>query len=103
MDRPERPVQPGIKNETIRNIQSYLIEFQTYQIVKRTQYQYRFNGVHRKGNVTVKKVIDSQGTVKPVNLSNLKEANSKLQILNGAGISKSMKFKCGLELGDSFP
>ncbi|CAD8210939.1 unnamed protein product [Paramecium pentaurelia] len=102
--------QPGIRSESIRKISNLLNEFQAFQIIKKTSYSFIQDAAFRNGRVITKKLINTQGTVKPINLSQLHEVNKGLEQLKALAnkqdkceIEKSMKFKCGLELGDKFP
>ncbi|CAD8124459.1 unnamed protein product [Paramecium sonneborni] len=102
--------QPGIRSEQIRKISNLLNEFETFQVIKKTSYQFIQDGTLRKGRVNTKKLITTQGTVKPINLQQLQEVNKGLEQMKALAnkqdkceIEKEMRFKCGLELGDKFP
>ncbi|CAD8204292.1 unnamed protein product [Paramecium octaurelia] len=102
--------QPGIRSESIRNICNLLNEFETFQVIKKTSYSYIQDAAFRIGRVDANKLINTQGTVKPINLQQLHEVNKGLEQLKALAnkqdkckIEQQMKFKCGLELGDKFP
>ncbi|CAK64973.1 unnamed protein product (macronuclear) [Paramecium tetraurelia] len=102
--------QQGIHSESIRQISNLLNEFETFKVIKKTSYSFIQDATFRNGRVSANKLINTQGTVKPINLQLLQEVNKGLESLkaltnkqDNCEIEKSMKFKCGLELGDKFP
>ncbi|CAD8210284.1 unnamed protein product [Paramecium octaurelia] len=102
--------QLGIRSEQINKISNLLNEFETFQVIKKTSYSFIQDATFRNGRVIAKKLINTQGTVKPINLQLLQQVNNELESLKALAlkqdrceIEKSMKFRCGLELGDKFP
>ncbi|CAD8109967.1 unnamed protein product [Paramecium primaurelia] len=102
--------QPGIRSDSIRKISNLLNEFETFQVIKKTSYSFIQDAAFRNGKVNAKKLINTQGTVKPINLQQLHQVNKGLEQLKALAnkqdkceIEQQMKFKCGLELGDKFP
>ncbi|CAD8123540.1 unnamed protein product [Paramecium sonneborni] len=98
------------KSGNIRKIMGILNEFDSYQIIKSTQYSFIQDQTFRIGKQNNTKVITIQGTVKPTNIIKLRRANEELKQLRGESneqdkcmIDKKMIFKSGLELGDTFP
>ncbi|CAD8172058.1 unnamed protein product [Paramecium pentaurelia] len=98
------------KSDNIRKIMQLMNEFDSYQIIKTTQYSFVYDDAVRLGRQDNTKTIITQGTVKPINIAKLRTVNEELKQLKNQSneqdkciIDKKMVFQCGLELGDTLP
>ncbi|KAM3132226.1 hypothetical protein pb186bvf_015686 [Paramecium bursaria] len=104
----QTPLNPG-KENIIKEFQNHLDgKFTQYQLVKTTKYSFSYSSVLRKSITSSSKVLNTLGTISPINIHNLRELNEFLKIAKEREsgkiqIDKNMTFKCGLSLGDIIP